>query len=191
MVDRERLWDSFSMSKTTTIYRFQIELSDIPRSVYQALDFRVAQHPSEALPYLLTRILAFALNYTEDLIFAPTGLHDPDAAAISVPDLQGGHRLLIEIGSPSAKKLHKATKVAQSVKVYTYKNPENLMNDLRAEKVHRLNEIEFFALRPTFLEELGHFLKRDNRWSMLFDDGHISIHVGEQAIEGELRPLSI
>jgi uncharacterized protein YaeQ len=191
LVERAYLCDSLSMGTTTTIYRFQIELSDIPRSIYQTLDFRVAQHPSEALPYMLTRILAYALNYSEDLSFAPTGLHDPDAAAISIPEVHGGFQLLIEIGSPSAKKLHKATKVSKAVKVYTYKNPENLMRDLRAEKVHRIDEIEFFSIKPDFLEELAQVIKRDNRWAMLFDDGHITIHIGEQAIEGELTPLTI
>ena len=107
------------MGLTVTLYRFQIELSDIPRGIYETLDFRVAQHPSETLPYMLTRVLAYALNTQDGLTFAPTGLHDPDAAAISIDSPNGGFQLLIEIGSPSARKLHKATKMARLVKVYT------------------------------------------------------------------------
>lgn len=175
------------MAINTTLYRFQIELSDIPRSVYETLDFRVAQHPSEALPYLLTRVLAYALNTSDDLTFAPTGLHDPDAAAISIPDVNGGHKLLIEIGSPSARKLHKATKMAKAVKVYTYKNPELLMRELQDEKIHRAQDIEFFSLSGAFLEELAQVLKRDNRWGLLFDDGTITVQVGDISISDELR----
>ncbi len=171
------------------IYRFQIELSDIDRGVYETLDFRVAQHASEHMPYLITRVLAFALNFQDGLAFSSTGLHDPDAAAISIPENHGGYKLLIEIGSPSARKLHKATKVSQSVKVYTYKNPGNLMKDLREEKVHRLDEIEFFSLGQEFLAELEAVIKRDNRWGLLFDDGRITIQAGEQAISGELVSL--
>ena len=52
------------------LYRFLIELSDIDRSVYKSLDFRVAQHPSEIAPYLLSRVLAYALSYQEGLEFA-------------------------------------------------------------------------------------------------------------------------
>jgi uncharacterized protein YaeQ len=70
-----------------TLFKFQIELSDIPRALYQTIEFRAAQHPSESMPYFLTRVLAFILNYEEDLMFSPTGLHDPDAAAINIPDL--------------------------------------------------------------------------------------------------------
>lgn len=174
------------MAMTTTLYRFQIELSDIQRGIYECIDFRVAQHPSEHMPYLLTRVLAYVLNIQEGLCFSPTGLHDPDAAAISIPDAYGGFHLLIEIGSPSARKLHKATKVSKSVKVYTYKGPERLMSELREEKVHRIDEIDFYSFSPDFLEKLSSVLKRDNRWAILIDDGQISIQVGEQSISGEL-----
>ena len=170
----------------TTLYKFQIELSDIQRAMYQTLDFRIAQHPSESIPYMLTRILAYVLNFHEDLAFAPTGLHDPDAAAINIPEVNGGFKTLIEIGSPSARKLHKATKSAQTVKVYTYKNPLTLVEEIKADKVHRANEIEIYSLSPTFLAEIEPLLKRDNRWGILFNDGTITIQAGDLSVSGEL-----
>ena len=178
------------MAMATTLYRFQIELSDIHRSVYESLDFRVAQHPSEHMPYLLTRVLAYILNTQGDLAFSATGLHDPDTAAISILDSFGGFKLLIEIGSPSARKLHKATKISKAVKVYIYKNPEKFMSELREEKVHRVDEIEFHSFTPEFIEELSLVIKKDNRWSVLFDDGLVTIQVGEQSISGELGTLT-
>ncbi len=171
---------------TTTLYRFQIELSDIDRAVYETLDFRVAQHPSEGIHYMLTRVLAFALNTAEDLAFAPTGLHDPDAAAISIPEANGGFRLLVEIGSPSAKKLHKATKLSKAVKVYTYKNPDLMMRELREEKIHRADEIEFFSVATSFLDEIVPLLKKDNRWNLVFNEGTITIQAGENSTSGEI-----
>jgi uncharacterized protein YaeQ len=171
---------------TTTLYKFQIELSDFSRSLYQTLDFRVAQHPSESMPYLLTRILAYVLNYEEELTFAPTGLHDPDAAAMNIPENNGGFKTLIEIGSPSARKLHKATKSAKTVKVYTYKNPLTLVEEIKNEKVHRASEIELFSLSTSFLSEIEPLLKRDNRWGILFNDGTITIQAAETSVSGEL-----
>lgn len=163
-----------------TLYRFHIELSDIPRSLYDTLDFRIAQHPSESMPYLITRILAYALNFSDDLVFAPTGLHDPDAAAISAPEM------LIEIGSPSARKLHKATKQSKTVKVYTYKNPLTLIEEIKSEKVHRGQDIEVYSLTTNFLSELEPLLKRDNKWDILINDGTISVQVGDISVSGEL-----
>ena len=46
------------MALGATVHRFQIDLSDVDRGVYEALDLRVARHPSESVPYLLTRTLA-------------------------------------------------------------------------------------------------------------------------------------
>lgn len=175
------------MSQATTLFRFQIELSDIERGVYETLDFRAAQHPSEHMPYLLTRVLAFILNSQEDLAFSSTGLHDPDAPAISIPEAYGGNKLVIEIGNPSAKKLHKATKTSKEVRVYTYKNPELLLRDLREENIHRVQDIKFFSLSPEFLDEIAAVIKKDNRWGVLFDDGRITIQIGETAISGELH----
>jgi uncharacterized protein YaeQ len=169
-----------------TLYKFQIELSDIPRSHYETLEFRAAQHPSESIQYFLTRILAYILNFEDDLSFSPTGLHDPDAAAINVPDLNGGFKSLIEIGNPSARKLHKATKTSKTVKVYTYKNPLALMEEIINEKVHRGPEIEIYSLSPSFLSELEPFLNKNNRWLLLFNDGTISIQIGDNTITGEL-----
>ncbi len=110
----------------TVLYRFQIELSDIDRSVYESLDFRIAQHPSETAPFLLTRVLAFALCYEQNLEFSPAGLGDPDVPALSSKGLNGVTNLWIEIGNASARKLHKASKSAKEVKVFTYKKSRSL-----------------------------------------------------------------
>jgi uncharacterized protein YaeQ len=169
-----------------SLYKFQIELSDIPRARYETIEFRAAQHPSESIPYFLTRILAYALNVEDDLTFAPTGLHDPDAAAMHILDAHGGFKTLIEIGSPSARKLHKATKQAKHVKVYTYKNPHSLIEEILKEKVHRASEIEIFSVQPNFLSELEPHLKLNNRWGLLYNDGTISVQIGEVSLSGEI-----
>ena len=50
------------MALSATVYHFQIELSDVDRDVYESLDLRVARHPSESTPYLLTRVIAARLS---------------------------------------------------------------------------------------------------------------------------------
>lgn len=85
------------------LYRFQIELSDIDRGVYETLDFRAALHPSEAAPYLLSRVLAYVLTYQEGLEFSPGGLADPEAPALRLLGNHNAIDLWIEIGNPSAR----------------------------------------------------------------------------------------
>ncbi|MDQ3301441.1 MAG: YaeQ family protein, partial [Myxococcota bacterium] len=41
--------------------KFEIALADSDRGVYEQLEWRVAQHPSESERYLVARVLARAL----------------------------------------------------------------------------------------------------------------------------------
>ncbi len=167
------------MALSSTLYRFRIDLSDVERGVYEALDFRTAQHPSETSDYLLTRVLAYALNTQEGLDFAPGGLSDPDQPALLVSEGPNSFPLWIEIGNPSAKKLHRAAKTARQVRVYTYKDPDVLLADIAANKVYNAERIEIFSFPPKFLGRLAETLVRDNSWNVIFSDGSLTVTTGE------------
>lgn len=171
------------------LYRFQIELSDIDRGIYQTLDFRVIQHPSEVPAYLLTRVLAYALSYQENLEFSTSGLADPDTPALLALSPTGNNELWIEIGNTSARKLHKAGKVSKKVLVYTYKNPEILLKEILDEKVHRANEIEIFSFAPQFLDSLEKQLKKSNHWNLVHQQGQLDITYGDKTINGEVKTI--
>lgn len=175
------------MAQPSSLYRFRLDISDIDRGVYEKLDFRLALHPSESIPYLITRMLAYALNAHDGLKFSDGGLSDPDAPTLSMEDsAKGGIALWIEIGNPSARRLHKATKASRRVMVYTYKNPENLKEEIRSGNVHRAKEIEIFSLAPEFLERLEAILERDNQWTVLHSEGTLTVGPGELDESGEL-----
>jgi uncharacterized protein YaeQ len=52
---------------TATIHSFEIDLADNDRGVYESLEIRAARHPSESEEHLVTRVLAYCLEFT------PTG----------------------------------------------------------------------------------------------------------------------
>jgi uncharacterized protein YaeQ len=178
------------MANAATLYRFKISLSDVDRDVYESLDLRVPMHPSESEPFLLTRVLAYALSYVDGLEFS-VGLCDPDLPAISQPGVNGGIALWIDIGNPAARRLHKASKASRVVRVYTYKDPENLKREAAGEQIHRAGEIEVFALEPAFLKELGALLKRDNTWAVIHNEGEIVVTCGEESVIGTMRRISL
>ena len=66
--------------------RFEIEIADSDRSVYEKLDLRVAQHPSETDRYLVTRVLARCLEHAEGVNFSK-GLGEADEPALMQKDL--------------------------------------------------------------------------------------------------------
>jgi uncharacterized protein YaeQ len=173
------------------LYRFKVELSDIDRNLYQSLDFRVAQNPSEALPYLLTRTLAYCLSYQEGLEFSPKGLGDPDGPALLVSGSNGNTDLWIEIGNPSARKLHRASKATKKLVVYTYKNVDALVQEIQGNEVHRADTIEIYSFSSKFLEELESTLEKNNSWSVLVQEGQVSVELEGRSIVSDLRKVKL
>ena len=58
------------MALTSTMYALQVQLAHVDRGVYEALDFRMAMHPSESPEYFVARLLAYCLEYTEGIGFS-------------------------------------------------------------------------------------------------------------------------
>ena len=175
------------MAHPSTLYRFRIDLADVDRSVFEKLDLRVAMHPSESLPYLMTRVLAYALNAESELSFSPGGLSDPDSPAIFLEDPGGGEKIWIEIGNPSARKLHRAAKSSKTVKVYTYKDPDLLKKEIASEKVYNADRIEIYAFSDAFLKRLSDLLERDNDWNILRSDDSVTVSSGNFSESFELK----
>src|SRR3954463_7401554 len=99
------------MAATATMYHLQIDLSDVDRAVYQALDLRVARHPSETMAYLLTRVIAYCLCYEDGIAFSK-GLSTTDEPAVWVKSGDGRLMFWIDVGAPAAERLHKASKAS-------------------------------------------------------------------------------
>ena len=108
------------MALGSTMYVFTVRIADADRNVYESLTLRVAQHPSEAAEYLITRVLAYCLEYAEGITFSK-GLSDPEEPTIGVRDLTGVLQSWIDIGAPEAPRLHKAGKAARRVAVYAHR----------------------------------------------------------------------
>ena len=119
-----------------TLFNCEIALSDSDRGVYESLELKLAQHPSESTQYLATRLLAYCLECTEGLAFSK-GLSDTDVPALSVHDLTGKLTSWIEVGLPEPARLHKAAKASPRVAVYAHKDLSAWLPRLAAESIHR------------------------------------------------------
>jgi uncharacterized protein YaeQ len=159
----------------------------VDRNLYQVLEFRAAMHPSESVPFFLTRVLAFCLNYQEGLEFT-AGISEPDDPAIRVMGLTGQMELWIDIGNPAAKRIHKAAKSVKKVLIYTHKDIRKLVEDLKEEKVHKLEEIGLFSIDQKFLTTLGETLERDNHWEMTINEGELYIGAGKESFQTRVEP---
>jgi uncharacterized protein YaeQ len=174
------------LALTATIYTFDIELADTDRGVYEMLALRVARHPSETEEFLVTRVLAYCLEYTDGLAFS-NGLSDPDEPALAVRDLTGVLRAWIEVGAPEAARVHKASKAAPRVAVYTHKDAAKLAERWQGERIHRADELELYAVDPTLVATLVASLQRRMEFALSVTSGHLYITLGERVIEGAVQ----
>lgn len=173
------------MALGATIYNFDIELADSDRAVYETLNLRVAQHPSETADYLVTRVIAYCLEYAEGIAFSK-GLSDPSDPAIAVRDLTGALQAWIDIGLPEPERLHRASKAAPRVAVYTHRDPEQWATKLTAAKIYRAEKLEVFAFDRAWLAQLVARLERRMRFSLTRSEGDIYVTIGDATLQSVL-----
>ena len=178
------------MALSATVYHLQVDLSDVDRGVYEALDLRVARHPSETMRYLLTRVIAYCLCYEEGVAFTK-GLSNAEEPALWIKDMQGGLRAWIEIGTPSADRLHKASKACPRVVVFTHNDPELLKKAARTKSIHRAESIEVFALEGAFLDSLDAVTDRNSKWTLVHSEGVLYVTCGETNVTTPVTPCSL
>jgi uncharacterized protein YaeQ len=173
------------MALTATIYNFDITLSDMDRGVYEQLALRVAQHPAESPEYLLTRVLAYCLEYTEGIAFSK-GISEGDDPALFVRDLTGRTLAWIEVGWPDADRLHRGSKSAERVAIYTHRNPTTLLAQLAGKRIHRAAEIPIYAFDRGFIDAVLAQLDRRAAFELSVTERHLYLTINGQTIEGDI-----
>jgi len=177
------------VAQTATIYNFDVELADADRHVYESLALRVARHPSESDEYLTARLLAFLLEYREGIAFSRGGISEPDEPAIAVRDLTGAMTDWIDIGTPDAARLHKASKGAPRVAVYTHKDPDQFLRQLAGEKIHRADALELYAIDRALVAALAARLDRRVACSVTVAERELFVSIGAETLTGSVRRL--
>jgi uncharacterized protein YaeQ len=175
------------MALTATLYHWKITLSDVERGVYEALDLRLACHPSESLRYLVTRAIAYALSYEDGIAFSKGGISSTDEPPVFVRDPTGVMVAWIEIGAPSAERLHKASKAARRVALFTSANVAGLRDEEQAGAIHRADVIEVWQLEPAFLDSVGERLERTMSLELVHSDGRLYLTIGGEVLEGAVE----
>ena len=178
------------MALTSTMYTFDVALSDVDRGVYEALTIKAACHPSETEDYFAARILAYCLEYTEGIAFS-NGLFESDQPTIAVRDLTGALRVWIDVGAPEAARLHRAAKLAPRVAIYTNKDAVQLAARLGAERIHRVAAMELYAVDRDWLARLAARLTRRMEFTLTVAERHLYVSLGEETLAGIIERVEI
>ncbi len=173
------------MAPPGAVHRFEVGVSDVDRGFYDTVTAQVAQHPSESAEYLVTRVLAWALEQREGIAFSH-GLHAADEPAVWVHDLTGQLRVVIEVGAPDVARLHRWTKAAAEVVVWCHKDPERWRASLRGQRVHAPHKVTIVEVPRDLVAWLVARLDRRNAWALSVTEGELFVEVGGETTTAAL-----
>lgn len=169
------------MALSSTIYVLSIDFSDLDRGVYETLELRVARHPSETTEYMLVRLMAYCLEYEEGIALTE-GVSSGDEPAVLVRDLTGQVTAWIEVGMPDAARLHRGSKLAGRVAVYTHRDVRQLLAQLAGERIHRADSVRIRAFDRTLIEEIASLIDRRTSMAVSVSGGELLVAIGDRAI---------
>lgn len=178
------------MALGATIHTFDVQLADVDRGVYDDFTLRVARHPSETDVFMLTRVLAYCLEYTEGIGFSE-GISATDEPAVSVRDLTGRLLVWIEIGAPDAEKLHLGSRQAERTVVYTHRVPERIALQWEGKRIHRAEEIAVRSFDVGFVESVATGIGRRNTLGVSLIEGQLYLDLNGASSSSPVHERSV
>jgi uncharacterized protein YaeQ len=178
------------MSIGATVYTFTVQLADVDRGVYEDLTVRAARHSSETDTYLLTRVLAYCLEYAEGIMFTD-GISATDEPAIVVRDMTGALVAWVEIGAPDAARLHTGSLQAPRVAVYTHRDPAKVAAAWAGKRIHRGDEIVLRSFDPGFIDAAARVLERRTTLTLSVTENRIYLDINGTMLETELHERGV
>lgn len=174
------------MALKPVVYKWLLNLSDLNRHNYADYHITLALHPSETLERLVARMVAFALNASEELAFTK-GLSTVEEPDIWAKALDGQTDIWIEIGEPAPERVKKASHHAKHVKVYSFNSKSDVWWQQDESKFNRLNA-DFLQLNSADIAELAEDVQRTMKWFITISDNSASINtdIGERTVSWRL-----
>lgn len=176
------------MAIGATIHTFDVQLADVDRGVYESLTLRVARHPSETDAYMVTRVLAYCLEYTEGIAFSE-GISATDEPAVLVRDLTGRVTGWIEVGSPDAARLHTGSKLADRTVVYTHRDPQKVAATWAGKRIHRAEDVALYSFDAGFVDGAAAAVERRNTLTLSVTERHVFLDLNGVSLASDIHEL--
>jgi uncharacterized protein YaeQ len=177
---------SLAVAAGAVVYTFSVQLADVERAVYEELSLRVARHPSETDAYMVTRLLAYCLEYQEGIAFSE-GISSTEEPAVLVRDRTGRLTAWIEVGAPDAARLHYGSKLADRTTVYTHRDPEKVMAAWAGKRIHQQDQITLQSFDPGFIDDVVASLERRNSITVSVVDGQLYLDVNGTTLSSAVQ----
>lgn len=163
------------MALNSTIYKVELQISDMDRHYYATHALTLARHPSETEERLMVRLLAFAL-YAEDRLEFGKGISDEDEPALWRKAYTDEIELWIEVGQPDETRIRKACGRSRQVVVINYGgNTADIWWTKNASALARNKNLTVLDIPVATVAELVALLQRGMRLQALIQDGQLQL----------------
>lgn len=169
------------MALKSTIFKAELQISDMDRHYYQSHALTIARHPSETDERMMIRVLAFALNASESLAFGK-GLSDVDEPDLWQKDLTGAIDLWIEVGQPDDRAILKACGKSDKVLVYSYSSVANIWWNQTGSRVERAKNLKVVHIPSEASLELAGLAERTMQLQCTIQDGQVWLGANEKMV---------
>ena len=175
------------MALKATIFKAELQVSDLDRGHFATHALTLARHPSETDERMMIRLLALALNVPADdhngaLEFAKD-LWDVDEPSLWQKDLTGQIMQWIDIGQPDDKRLMKASPRTDKLVVYSFSSSTPIWWSGIATKLTRAANLEVWQIPADQSQALAGLAQRGMQLQVTVQDGHVWVGDGAQSIE--------
>ena len=164
-------------------------MSDTERHCYENLAFSLAQHPSESTERLLARLLAFALEYEQELAFGG-GVSTADEAPVWLREPDGRVRHWIEIGQPDPKRIPFLARRCERVSLYCYGPQAARWWQQQGISLGAVKNFSAWLLDYTVLETLSAGVAPGFEFQLTRSEDHLFLGAGEVQAEMTLIRLN-
>ncbi|WP_151637081.1 YaeQ family protein [Noviherbaspirillum aerium] len=172
------------MALKATIFKADLQVSDMDRNHYATHGLTIARHPSETDERMMMRLLAFALHADEALAFGK-GLSADDEPDLWKKDLTGAVELWIEVGQPDDKRLLKACGRAQQVLVYSYSSATSVWWNQIGSKLDRAKNLRVFNIPSSASQSLAKLAQRNMQLQCTIQEGQVWFSAGDETVQLE------
>ncbi|MCR2825279.1 YaeQ family protein [Microbacterium sp. zg.Y909] len=174
------------MAAGAVIHTFTVQLADVDRGVYEELMLRIARHPSETDAFMVTRLLAYCLEYEEGIAFSE-GISATDEPAVLVRDLTGRVTAWIEVGAPDAARVHYGSKLADRTAVYTHRDPDKLFTAWAGKPIHRADAITLHSFDTGFVDAAAAVIARRNTATLSVTEGQVYLDLNGVSLTSQIH----
>jgi|TARA_Y100000296_G_scaffold38602_2_gene44682 uncharacterized protein YaeQ len=175
------LHEQIPMALKSTIFKADLQISDMDRHYYQQHALTIARHPSETDERMMIRVLAFALNASEALAFGK-GLSDTDEPDLWQKDLTGAIEVWVEVGQPDDRAILKACGRADKVLVYSYSSTSHIWWGQTGSRVDRAKNLKVINIPAEASQALAALAQRTMQLQCTIQDGQIWLGANENMV---------